>query len=194
MNKGRQYSALVIGVSAGGLRALTTILTAFDQGFPIPVLVVQHLSDDPESYLHKHLRYNCPLPVTEPEDKQKIMDGTIYVAPPGYHMEIDDKDTIALSSEPRVNYSRPSIDLLFESAADVYTDTLIALILTGANADGTKGIQRVKKLGGLTIAQDPTTAEVSMMPQSAIDSNCIDIVVPLNDIAAEINKLVKSND
>ncbi|MDF1760747.1 MAG: chemotaxis protein CheB [Coxiellaceae bacterium] len=188
------YSALVIGVSAGGMAALSCILPALKSHFPLPVFVVQHLSDDPDSYLHKHLSLLCNQPVIEPEDKQKIIAGTIYVAPPGYHMEIDDGSTIALSSDPRVNYSRPSIDLLFESAADVYGDELIALILTGANSDGSKGIERAKALGATTIAQDPQSAEVAMMPQSAINTHCIDIVLPLKEIANTINKMVVSDE
>ena len=184
------YSALAIGVSAGGMAALSCILPALKRDFPLPIFVVQHLSDEPESYLHKHLSLLCDQPVIEPEDKQKIVAGTIYVAPPGYHMEIDDENTIALSFDPRVNYSRPSIDLLFKSAADVYRKSLIAVILTGANSDGSRGIQYAKSLGATTLAQDPATAEVAMMPQSAIDTNCIDIIQPLKDISTCINKMV----
>ncbi|MDF1655324.1 MAG: chemotaxis protein CheB [Coxiellaceae bacterium] len=191
MGLAKQHSALAIGVSAGGLQALSCILPSLRENFPLPVFVVQHLSDDPESYLHTHLAHNCHQPVIEPEDKEKIIPGTIYVAPPGYHMEIDDVNTIALSFDPRVNFSRPSIDLLFKSAADIYRGGLICVILTGANSDGAKGIQCAKSLGAVTIAQDPLTAEMATMPQSAIDTKCVDMILPLDDVAKKINQLVE---
>jgi two-component system, chemotaxis family, protein-glutamate methylesterase/glutaminase len=192
MKKHRDYKVLVIGASAGGLSAFSTILPRLARDFPLPILIVQHLSDEPDSYLPKHLSLVGHLPVIEPEDKEKIKPGVIYTAPPGYHMVLDDQQTISLAFDPRVNYSRPSIDVLFKSVADAFREGVIAVILTGANTDGTLGLQKIKALGGKTIAQDPQSAEVGVMPQSAINSGCVDDILPLVDIASFINELVTS--
>jgi two-component system chemotaxis response regulator CheB len=183
----KTYKAVVIGVSAGGLEALTLLLPTFKKDFPLPIFVVQHVGDDASGFLCSHLAARCQLKVIEPDDKQPIKPGVIYIAPSGYHMIVDSPQTISLSVDPRVNYSRPSIDLLFQSAAEAFQESLIGVVLTGANSDGTEGIKLIKKKQGLTIAQDPLTAEVAVMPQSAIDSGCIDRVLPLNEMAEFIS-------
>jgi two-component system, chemotaxis family, protein-glutamate methylesterase/glutaminase len=192
MNKAMNYKIIVIGTSAGGLNALSILLSKLHKDFPLPILVVQHLLDDHDSYLPEHLARLCEITVKQAQDKEKISNNTIYVAPPGYHLEVDDVETLSLSFDPRVNYSRPSIDVLFESTADVFQQGVIGVILTGANADGTSGIQRIKQCNGTTIAQDPTSAKASMMPQSAIDSGCIDMIMPLENISAYITGLVRN--
>ncbi len=189
-----RYKAVVIGVSAGGMAALTAILSDLANTFPVPIFIVQHLMEGSDSYLCNHLSRVSNNPVVEPNDKEGIEAGIIYVAPPGYHMELDSDKTISLSSDPRVNYSRPSIDLLFTSAADVYREHLVAVILTGANMDGTAGIKRVRELHGHTLAQDPSTAEVEIMPQSAIDTGCIEAILPLNEVASYLNHLIIGED
>lgn len=195
MSLGKQkYKVVVIGVSAGGLQALSTVLPMFGKEFPLPILVVQHLIDEPESYLTEHLSQCCCLTVVDPEDKSKIEAGNIYIAPPGYHMEVEKNYSLSFSFDPLVAYSRPSIDVLFNSVADVYRESAVAVIMTGANSDGTNGIKNIKNMGGVTISQDPDTAEVSMMPQSAINSGCIDKILKLEEIAGFINSLIKDGN
>jgi len=184
------YDALVIGVSAGGLAALTKILPGFDGKMHLPVLIVQHISPVSDDFLPQHFNKQCSQTVKEAEDKEPVLPDTIYFAPPNYHLLVEPDQSLALSAEERVNYSRPAIDVLFESAADVYSDKLIGLLLTGANTDGTHGMIKINKFGGLTIVQDPETAEVETMPLSAIEHSRIDYIVPLHEIAGFINNLV----
>ena len=127
--------------------------------------------------------------IKEAEEKENIQSGTIYFAPPNYHLLIEEDRSISLSNEEKVNYSRPSIDVLFESASDVYKSELIGIILTGANDDGAKGISCIESNGGLTIAQDPATAKYPIMPRSAIDTESVDYILPLEGIPVLLIKL-----
>jgi two-component system chemotaxis response regulator CheB len=124
------------------------------------------------------------------EDKEPPRPAVIYLAPPDYHLLVEADYSLALSQEDRVNYSRPSIDVLFESAAEVYLDTLIGVIMTGANADGSKGLMKIKSYGGLTVVQAPETAEVDTMPMSAIDSVDVDYIMPLDKLGVFLNLMV----
>ena len=175
--------AVVIGASNGGLNALQTILSGLAGGFSGALLIVQHRKADVEDLLSQLLRRICPLPVLAVTDKLQIFPGHVYVAPANYHMLVERNKRLSLSVDAHVSYSRPSIDVLFETAAEAYRSSLLAVLLTGANYDGTAGIQKVKACGGITIAQDPISAESSIMPQSAIDSGCVDHIVPLAEIA-----------
>lgn len=176
------YSAIVIGVSAGGIAALNTILPALDKRFGLPVFIVQHIGQESGNYLVEHFKDRCGMKVKEAEDKEQVHGGIIYFAPPGYHLLVELDGTFALSTEGKVNYSRPSIDVLFETAADAYQNQLVAVILTGANADGAAGLAAVKQLGGMIIVQSPETAEVETMPLAAIAATTVDHILPLVDI------------
>lgn len=184
------YDAIVIGVSAGGLKALSTILPELKKNLPVAVLVVQHLSPNSDDFLVEHLDSICQMTVCEAEDKAPLDKGTIYIAPPGYHLLLEDKRTLALSMEERVNYSRPSIDVLFETAAEAFLEKLIGVVLTGANIDGSEGLVRIHDLGGLTVVQDPKTAQVDIMPLAALSVVKADHVVSLEKIGSLLNQLV----
>ena len=185
----KKYEAIVIGVSAGGLAALTVILPKLSNRLNLPVLIVQHLSPGSDDFLATHFDKICSLGVKEAEDKEPIENNTIYFAPADYHLMVEQDKTIALSTAERVQYSRPAIDVLFETAAEAYLDKLICIILTGANCDGTRGIVRVRQLKGVVIAQSPESAEVDTMPLSAINQAGVDKVLDLKEIAPYINQL-----
>lgn len=178
----QQYQAVVIGVSAGGLSALEQILPILPADFRLPIMIVQHISKDYPNYLVDHFREKTKLPVTEAKDKEKINDGTVYFAPADYHLLLEPDKTFTLSVDEKVNFCRPAIDLLFESAAEVYFDKLIGVILTGANSDGANGLLAIKRLGGLTIVQSPETAEVDIMPKAAIANTDVDHIIAVNRI------------
>jgi two-component system chemotaxis response regulator CheB len=183
------YEAVVVGVSAGGLAALVEVLPKFDINMMLPVMIVQHQSNDSDDFLVRYFDQLCRQSVREVEDKMPVESGTIYFAPANYHLLVEPDRTLSLSTEARVNYSRPSIDVLFESAADTYMDRLVGIILTGANPDGTNGAARIKELGGLIIAQDPETAEAKAMPMSVIKHVQVDHILPLNRIGDFVNRL-----
>ena len=183
------YEAIVIGVSAGGLTALTEILPEFDKEMTLPVMIVQHQRNDSDDFLVRYFDRLCRHSVREVEDKMPVESGTIYFAPVNYHLLVEPDKTLSLSTEARVNYSRPSIDVLFESAAETYTDRLVGIILTGANQDGTHGAARIKELGGLIIVQDPGTAEAETMPMSVIKHVQVDHVLALDRIGEFVNSL-----
>ncbi|MEP7156329.1 MAG: chemotaxis protein CheB [Betaproteobacteria bacterium] len=164
----KPVKAIVIGASAGGVEALVQLLPALPAGTDVPVLVVLHQPRDRASLLVEIFTPLCALPVREPNDKDPIDPGTIYFAPPDYHMLVDGAGNFALSADEAVNFSRPSIDVLFESAADVYGAGLMAIVLTGANHDGAAGLKAVGDAGGRTIVQQPEGAHAWLMPQSAI--------------------------
>ncbi|WP_438479560.1 chemotaxis protein CheB [Oleiharenicola lentus] len=161
---------VVIGGSAGAIDALMKILPALPRGYPLPVLVVVHLQPTERSLLSEIFSQRCALPVKEAEDKEPIIAGTIYFAPPDYHLLVEADHTLSLSSDEPIYFSRPAIDVLFESAADAYGSALRAVILTGASSDGAAGLRTVQRLGGLGFVQRPDTAEATMMPQSALDA------------------------
>ena len=194
MNTKIKYKAIVIGVSTGGLDALREILINLDENFSIPVLIVQHLHAQSDNYFANYLNKLTHLSVKEADEKEHIQSKTVYLAPPNYHLIVEDDKTISLSTDERVNYCRPSIDVLFESAADVYGSNLIGIILTGANSDGANGMLKVKDNGGLLIVQDPKTADVSTMPLSVITQTQVDHVLTLKEIAEFLNRIVHQNN
>lgn len=176
------YDIVVMGGSAGGFNAFKSVLSALPPDFSMPVLLVQHLHPSDDGLFVQHMAMSVDLSVTEPWDKEPIEPGKVYVAPADYHMLVERGGTIAFSTEGKVNWSRPSIDVLFESAAFLYGNRVIGIILTGASADGTSGIKAIKTAGGLTIAEDPATAEFPFMPQSAIDTGSVDLVLTAEQI------------
>lgn len=179
---------VVVGTSRGGLKALQALLSGLDAGFTLPMVIVQHRGKDLETGLCEYLGRGSQLPVTEPEDKEPILQGHVYLAPRDYHLLIESA-SFALSTDPPVSFARPSIDVLFESAADEYKERTIGVILTGSNRDGAKGLAAIKAHGGVTVVEDPMTAAHREMPDAALARNNPDWVLPLKEIAPRLNKL-----
>lgn len=173
-----RYEAVVIGASAGGSAALAQLLPRLPATLLLAIIVVRHLHSSQVGLPFPHQTRDWALPVKEADEKEPVRPGWIYFAPPNYHLLIESDRTFVLSIDERVNYVRPSIDVLFESAADVYGAHLIGVILSGANQDGAVGLRRIKERGGLTVVQDPATAEVALMPQAALAMTQIDYVLP----------------
>lgn len=178
-----KIDAVVIGTSAGGLSALQRMLKNLPENFPIPILVVQHLRADTDEGWIKNLDKLCKISVKEVEEKEVITKGIVYIAPPDYHVLLEFDYTITLSQEEKVNFSRPSIDILFETASDVYGQRLMGIILTGASKDGAKGLRKIKRNGGFTVVENPATAEFKLMPIEAIRASEVDRVLDLQEIA-----------
>jgi two-component system chemotaxis response regulator CheB len=187
-----KYKAIVVGVSAGGMTALKTILPALPAAFDLPLIVVQHIGTASGTFWIELLDRMCNLHVKEADEKEKIEKGTIYVAPPNYHLLVEADHTFSLSIDARVNYARPAIDVLFESAARAYGDGLVGIVLTGANHDGAYGMKKIKEQGGLTIVQDPGTAESPHMPLAALKATSIDHTLPLEKIADVLIQISRS--
>lgn len=185
------FQAVVVGVSAGGFKALNTILPPLPGDFPCPIIIAQHRMAAEDDFLVESLDSKCKLTFKEADDKDILKSGTIYIAPGDYHLLVEKDKTLSLSIDEPVQYARPSIDVLFETASEVFGPNLIGIILTGANSDGSKGIREIKANNGLTIAQDPSTAEVKMMPHSAIATGNIDFVLPLEEIPSFIIGLLE---
>ena len=177
-----RYDQVVIGGSAGAMQALPIILEQLPETFCLPVVAVLHRLESGSGYLCQYLVQRCALPVMEIEDKQRVKPGHIYIAPAGYHVLLEVGGYFSLSIDPKVNYSRPSIDILFESAVDVYADRLAGIILTGANSDGSRGIRKINEAGGLTIVQRPETALSDYMPKAALKATNIDKVLDPQEI------------
>jgi len=185
-----KFKAIVIGASAGGFDAIRTILMGLEEGFDAPILIVQHLSSHSDNYMVTRLNEICRINVMEAEEKEKVHSGNAYFAPPNYHLLVEEDETLSLTVEPKVNYARPSIDVLFETAANVYGNGLIGVILTGANSDGSKGLKRIKELGGITIVQDPKTAESNSMPMAAIAITKVNYILELREISTKLVELI----
>lgn len=183
------YEAVVIGASAGGLKALQIVFSNVDKKFNIPVMIVQHLHPESDDYFAQLLNEYGPLKFKEADDKEKIQKATAYLAPANYHLLVSVDRTLALNVDEKVNYCRPSIDILFESASGVYGKSLIGIILTGSNDDGAAGLEMIKKCGGLTIVQDPSTAEMDAMPLAAIKRIKVDHILSLEKIGKLLSKI-----
>ena len=186
----RPVQAVVIGVSAGGIKALSVILPALPADFPAPILVVIHLPPSRKSIIADLFRDKCALAVREAEDKEVLSPGVIYFAPPDYHLLVETDGSISLSSEEPVMFSRPSIDVLFETAADAFGEGLVGIILTGANPDGAQGLKAVADAGGRAIVQIPAHAYASTMPEAALQSCPEAAAMDLEEIAAYLKKAV----
>ncbi|MDQ6717576.1 MAG: chemotaxis protein CheB [Gemmatimonadota bacterium] len=183
---------VAVGTSWGGLAALGRILTDLPKKFPAPVLVVQHRSKDSDALLAKLLQDVCDLNVREAEDKDVLQPATIYVAPADYHLMVD-YGQVSLTTDAPVRYSRPSIDVAFESVSRAYGSGAIGVILTGANDDGSRGLARVIALGGRGIIQDPATAEMPMMPAAAVKAAPSAEVLQLQNIAPRLVAMVSGS-
>jgi two-component system chemotaxis response regulator CheB len=174
-----KVDAIVVGASAGGVEALLKIFRPLPKGFGLPIIAVLHLPEERRSLLADVFR---AMPVKEADDKESIAPGTLYFAAPGYHLSVESDFTLSFSQEERVYHSRPSIDFLFESAADAYDGRLAGVLLTGANNDGAQGMARIKEYGGLTVVQDPALALARTMPDAALALHTPDFLLPLPDI------------
>ena len=180
---------VVVGTSTGGLKALQTLLSGLTADFPLPVAIVQHRGSSSDNGLCEFLSRSSGLSVTEPEDKEPVVPGRVYLAPRDYHLLIE-KGNFALSTDHAVAYARPSIDVLFECVADEYGDKAIGVILTGANNDGARGLAKISSQGGLTVVEDPESAASHEMPRAALAATRADWILPLQEIAPCLNKLV----
>jgi two-component system, chemotaxis family, protein-glutamate methylesterase/glutaminase len=176
---------VVIGASVGGLSAIKIVLQNLPVDLASPIIVVQHRHPDSRDKLRDILQEDTSLKVREVEDKDEILPGYVYLAPADYHLLVE-SGLFALSTDEPVSYARPSIDVLFESAADIYGKQVIGVILTGANEDGVQGLKMVKLHFGFAIVQEPTTAECSVMPQAAINAVAVDWILPLEEIAKKL--------
>ncbi|WP_395748324.1 chemotaxis protein CheB [Prosthecobacter sp.] len=184
--------ALVIGGSAGAVSALLQLLPVLPADFPLAVMVVIHLPPEDNGALAGFLNSQCQMRVKEAEDKEPVVPGVVCLAPAGYHLLVEPDFHLSLSQDDPVLFSRPSIDVLFESAADAYGSSLAAVILTGASADGAQGLHAVHRAGGRTFVQEPSTAAAPIMPQAALDA-CPDAQsLPLSQLAGVLSSLARA--
>ena len=177
-----KYRAIVMGCSAGGFNALETLLKKFDKDFQVPIAVVQHVSPDFQNNIACLLNSRANINIKEAEEKERLCSGNVYIAPRDYHLLVEDDETFSLSMEPHVNFSRP---------ADVYGESLIGIILTGSNHDGSAGLKRVRNLGGISIVQNPNTAYAPEMPRAAIEKAGADYILELDEISEFLKGIVK---
>ncbi|HEX8961492.1 MAG TPA: chemotaxis protein CheB [Rhodocyclaceae bacterium] len=189
MASSRKFSAVAIGVSSGGVQALKLLLGELPRDYPLPILIVQHISPDAGNGMAKLLDDLCAIRIKEADEQDRIVPATVYLAPPNYHLLVEREGFLSLSADPPVSYARPSVDVLFESAAAVFGPQLVAIVLTGANWDGARGVQAVKRRGGVVIVQDPADADTPQMPQAALAAVDVDHVVPLAAMPALLRRL-----
>ena len=181
--------AVAIGASAGAVQALQTILPALPADYRLPVLIVVHVPSSRDNMLVPLLQTRCKMVVKEADDKEPIVGGVIYFAPSDYHLLVETDESLALSTDEAVNYSRPSIDVLFESAADAYGEGLVGVILTGANHDGAAGLKAIAEAGGLAIVEDPVGSYATAMPLAALEACPSATVMNLDAIASYLSSL-----
>jgi two-component system, chemotaxis family, protein-glutamate methylesterase/glutaminase len=191
VNLAGRIDAVVIGASAGGIEALSVLLPALAPGLLPPVFIVLHLPRDRPSVLAEIFTRKCAVPVREAEDKETVAPGTVYFAPNNYHLLVDHGPQLSLSADDPVHHSRPSIDVLFESAAEVYGGRLLGIILSGANEDGACGLAAIHDAGGVTVVQCPQSARSPNMALSALKLRPADRVLPLEEIADILRALDK---
>ncbi len=184
------FKIIVVGTSLGGLNALAVLLRGLPPDFMLPMAIVQHRHKDSDRSLDAFLQEYCALPIGEVEDKAPIMPGHVYLAPADYHLLVE-PDGFALSTEAPVWYARPSIDVLFESAAGAYGAFAVGVIMTGASQDGALGLAAIKARGGLAVVQEPDTAECRVMPEAAIATAAVDCVLPLEEIAPFLMRITQ---
>jgi two-component system, chemotaxis family, protein-glutamate methylesterase/glutaminase len=185
------YELIAVGASWGGLHAVGAFLEGLGGQTSAAVVIAQHRSPGPGGDELAHLlQEHTELPVRDADDKDPLVPGTVLLAPKDYHLLIESGGTVALSTEARVQFARPSVDVLFESAADAYGEKCVGIVLTGANEDGAAGLARIKELGGVAIVQDPASAERPEMPAAAIAATAADVVLPLEEIGLFLRGLL----
>jgi two-component system chemotaxis response regulator CheB len=190
-NLSSKYKAIVIGGSAGSFQPVTRILSTIPKDFPIPVFLALHRLKHVRNGFVEALSIKCPKQISEPNDKEPIKKGGIYLAPANYHLALELGNTVSLSTEPLINNSRPAIDILFESASYVYRDKLIGILLSGANKDGAFGMKKISERKGLTIVQDPEDSQINAMPAAAIAATSIDHILTVDEILDLLMQLDK---
>ncbi|OGU35262.1 MAG: glutamate methylesterase [Ignavibacteria bacterium GWB2_35_6b] len=173
-----------MGSSAGGLEVMIKLLSELPQNFQLPFIIVQHRAKDERQLLEEVIQVRCKITVKQADEKEKIKPGTVYFAPADYHLLVEADMSFSLNSDMYVNYSRPSIDVLFETASEVYRDGLLGIILTGSNSDGAQGIKTIRMNGGTTIAQNPQYSLHPFMPQAAINTGSIQYILKVDEIKA----------
>jgi two-component system chemotaxis response regulator CheB len=184
------YEAAVIGASAGGLTALAKIIPALPKDLVMPIIIVQHRQHDANDFLAKYLDGLAEIHVKEADSREVIRPGCVYIAPAGYHLLVERDKTFSLNIDAPVSYAIPSIDVLFESAAAAYGDKLVGVILTGANSDGSRGLKTIHDYGGLTVVQDPLSAEAGAMPKAAIAIlDKVDHIVSLENLGSFLGEV-----
>ena len=185
----QSIKAVVIGASAGGVQALLQILPSLPASYPLPVLIVVHVPPDRDNALVSLFQARCQIKVREAEDKEPLLPGVVYFAPSDYHLLVEKDGTLSLSSDELVNHSRPSIDVLLESAADAFGNELVGVILTGANDDGARGLQAVVEAGGVAIVEDPAEAYASAMPAASLRASPSAKAMKVAAIASYVSSL-----
>jgi len=184
-----KYKAVVMGVSTGGVKALKYIFENLPADFPLPILVVSHILPEADNGLATLLDSVSALNVKEADEGEPLCSGTVYLAPPNYHLLVDSANSLELSVDPPVNFARPSVDVLFESASLVFGSSLVAVIMTGAGNDGSQGVMAVKGAGGVVIVQNPEDAEMDGMPKSALNAVEPDFILCLIDVPRILQEL-----
>lgn len=184
-----RYKAVVIGGSAGSFQGITRILNNIPEDFPLPIIMCLHRLKHVRNGFVEALQIKSKKPVSEPDDKENIKRGRVYLAPANYHLSIELGHTFSLSTEEMINNSRPAIDITLATAAYVYKDKLVGILLSGANRDGALGMKRIKDRGGLTVVQDPADCMIETMPRSAMELTQIDHSLPLEGIIRFLNEL-----
>lgn len=188
------YDVVAIAASLGGLKAIRQILSALPSDFPAAIVVVQHLHPWYPSHMANILGRCTSLQVKQAASGDQLRLGTVYIAPPNQHLLVNPDSTLSLSQSERVNFVRPSGDVLFESVATSFKQRAIAVVLTGRGSDGTRGVQAIHKMGGVVLAQSEDTCECSSMPGFAIDTGCVDLILPLNRLAFAVETLVMTSE
>jgi two-component system, chemotaxis family, protein-glutamate methylesterase/glutaminase len=191
---GRAYDIVLLAASAGGLAAISTVLGALPEAFPVPVLVVQHLDPRHTSRMADILRRRTPLRVEDATDGATAEPATVYIAPPDEHLLVNPGGRLSLSHSDLVHFVRPSADVLFESGAGAYPGRVIGVVLTGTGSDSNMGVRAIRDAGGTVIAQDPDSAEFGGMPQAAIAAGGVDLVLPLEEIGPTLIRLVERGE
>lgn len=188
------FELVVLASSAGGVQALTALIEALPADFGLPIVVVQHVDPRHRSLLVEILSRHSRLPVAQADEGLALVNGTVYIAPPGSHVLVNTDRTLSLSQAELVHFVRPSADLLFESAAAAYADRLIAVVLTGTGKDGANGVRAVKKMGGTVLAQDENSSDYFGMPGAAIATGSVDMVLSLDEIPVALRTLATATD
>jgi two-component system chemotaxis response regulator CheB len=186
----KAYDIIGIAASAGGLKAISAVLSSLPMGFSTPIVIVQHLDPHYRSMLAEILSRKTHLSVTQAKDGENIRPNHIFIAPPNKHLEVTPEGTLSLTSTQVVQHVRPSADILFKSLAEIYKNRVIAVVLTGTGQDGQDGVRAIDRQGGIVIAQDKSTSEFFGMPDKAIQTGCVDYILPLSEIAAKLDELV----
>jgi two-component system, chemotaxis family, protein-glutamate methylesterase/glutaminase len=181
--------AVVIGGSAGALQGLSILLQGLPANYDLPIFITVHVPSGRKSVLAEVLQSKCQIKVREAQDKEPISVGNAYVAPPDYHLLVEKDGTLALSSDEPIFYSRPALDVLFESAADAYGPAVVGVVLSGASGDGAKGLQSIEQAGGVAIIENPDTAYASIMPQAALNACSGAKIFSLDQLAEYLKSL-----